>query len=125
MAPALRLACSADCNGARLGLLLGRFSYQSGDAARVLFEREFRPVVGRFAAVVARALPGLDAEALAWRLHFAIGAMAHTLQNAPTLARLSDGRCDPDDVDQMIEELVAFAAGGLGATAPKTTKAPT
>jgi len=109
----------------KLCRVFGRINAEQPPFLRDFLATQFGEGARRFAAELGRSAPTLTTETIWWRLHFVIGAMAHTLQNAPTLARLSDGRCDPDDVDQMIEELVAFAAGGLGATAPKTTKART
>ena len=55
-----------------------------------------------------------------WRMFFTVGAMAHTLQGVESLTAMSRGICNQDDVDQMIEELVAFATGGIKAAVPKT-----
>ena len=52
----------------------------------------------------------------AWlRMHFTVGAMAHTLQNAHMLAEISGGDCRVDDDDAVLEQLVAYAVGGFGA----------
>src|SRR5690606_7828731 len=62
LAPALRLACAPGGEGERLMRLLGRFYHDAADVARTLFEREFRPVLERFSAALARSLPHLAAE---------------------------------------------------------------
>jgi AcrR family transcriptional regulator len=120
VAPALRLACKPDGDGERLMLLLGRFYYQSGDAARALVEREFRPVIERFAGVLARAVPQLDRDVLAWRLHFVIGAMAHTMTCREPASWLgARAPSEPAAVDRVGDELVRFAVAGLGCPVPE------
>jgi AcrR family transcriptional regulator len=77
----------------------------------------------KFAAAMRRALPGRDAVGLYWGLHFAL-AMAHqTIRDSERLAKLSEGSCDLDDVEAIIERIVAVSAMALsGGEAEK--KAP-
>lgn len=118
VAPALRLACAPDGQGERLVQLLGRFYHDSADVARALLEREFRPVVERFATVLAAALPHLDTEALAWRLQFTVGAMAHTMSCRQLVTWLGGAAPDtPEAVERAVRELVRFVGAGLAAGA--------
>jgi AcrR family transcriptional regulator len=107
--------------GSQLCRLFGRISVEQPAFLRDFLTEQFRGVAHRFAAELERLRPrlgkGLDRVTLWWRMHFVVGAMAHTLQSAGTLAVLSEGHCNPDDVDQMTEQLVAFAIGGLRAAA--------
>jgi AcrR family transcriptional regulator len=67
----------------------------------------------KFAAALRRALPGHDAVDLSWGLHFAL-AMAHqTVRDSERLTRLSEGSCDLDDVEAIIERIVALSAMAL------------
>ncbi|MBM4059933.1 MAG: TetR/AcrR family transcriptional regulator [Planctomycetes bacterium] len=106
---------------ARLCRLFGRISVEQPAFLRDFVAEQFGLIARRFAAEFARLATrpgrGLDRASRWWRMHFVVGAMAHTLQSADSLAALSDGQCNPDDVDQMTEELVAFAVGGLRAAA--------
>jgi AcrR family transcriptional regulator len=78
----------------------------------------------KFAAAMRRSLPARGEVDLYWGLHFAL-AMAHqTIRDSERLTKLSEGSCDLDDVDGIIERIVAvtvLALGGGGAqrTAPK------
>lgn len=78
----------------------------------------FSQVFARFTAAFAKALPNLAAEERLWRLHFVLGAMAHTLVSAVKLEELSCGLCNSADTDTMVERMVTFAAAGLTATPP-------
>ena len=54
-----------------------------------VFERNLRPIVERFANALHRSLPALDRETFAWRLHYAIGAMVHTMACRETVSWIS------------------------------------
>ncbi|MEA2864029.1 MAG: hypothetical protein QOC84_1985 [Bradyrhizobium sp.] len=67
----------------------------------------------KFAAAMKRALPGRDEADLYWGLHFAL-AMAHqTIRDSERLTKLSEGSCDLDDVDGIIERIVAVSVMAL------------
>ena len=64
-----------------------------------------------------RALPGRSEVELHWGLHFALAMAHHTIRDSERLTKLSDGQCDLDDVDGVIERVVSVAAMGLAAPA--------
>ena len=79
-------------------------------------EQHFQPVIVRFRAAMQRALPELPEPEFLWRLHFMIGAMAHTMCGAPDFTGVSSGR---GDFRHRIDRLVAFLAGGFRAPVSK------
>jgi AcrR family transcriptional regulator len=67
----------------------------------------------KFAAAMRRSLPDCSEVDLYWTLHFAL-AMAHqTIRDSERLAKLSDGLCDLDDVEGIIERIVAASVMAL------------
>ncbi|MBZ5621406.1 MAG: TetR family transcriptional regulator [Acidobacteriia bacterium] len=84
-----------------------------------LIERHFQPVIVRFRAAMQRALPELPEQEFLWRLHFMIGAMAHTMCGAPDFTGVSGGR---GDFQSRIERLVAFLSGGFRAPLPQAVE---
>jgi AcrR family transcriptional regulator len=67
----------------------------------------------KFAAAMRRSLPDCSEVDLYWALHFAL-AMAHqTIRDSERLAKLSDGVCDLDDVEGIIERIVAASVIAL------------
>src|ERR1700720_580742 len=69
--------------------------------------------VGGGRAEIASILRGLAGVGLYWGLHFAL-AMAHqTIRDSERLAKLSEGSCDLDDVEAIIERIVAVSAMAL------------
>jgi AcrR family transcriptional regulator len=71
----------------------------------------------KFAAAMRRSLPDCDEADIYWGLHFAL-AMAHqTTRDTERLTKLSDGQCDTNDVEAVIERIVDAAAMTLTARA--------
>jgi hypothetical protein len=83
----------------------------------------------KFAAAMRRALPGGSEVDLYWGLHFAL-AMAHqTIRDSERLTKLSDGLCDLNDVEGMIDRVVSVSAkaltgGGMQSKVPARPVAP-
>ena len=67
----------------------------------------------KFAAAMRRSLPDRDEVELYWGLHFAL-AMAHqTIRDSERLTKLSEGLCDLNDVEGIIERIVTLSAMAL------------
>jgi AcrR family transcriptional regulator len=121
LAPAVQLRATAD--GAALGRLLGRtYSEVSPVARQALFER-MRDVARPFTEALRRALPGMSQIELLWKLHFAIGVMAHTMGGGEHLKFISGGMCDLTAADDVLERVIAFVAAGMRAPAPAPARA--
>jgi AcrR family transcriptional regulator len=77
----------------------------------------------KFAAAMRRSLPDCPEVELYWGLHFAL-AMAHqTVRDSERLTRLSEGRCDLDDVEAIIARIVALSVMALTGEMPRKTPA--
>ncbi len=78
----------------------------------------------KFAAAMRRSLPDRSEVDLYWGLHFAL-AMAHqTIRESERLTKLSEGKCDLNDVDGIIDRIVAVSVMALtGGEAEKKTPA--
>ena len=104
--------------------MFGRMMFDQPPFLRVFLAEQFRDLGTRFESTLRKSLPRHDAATLWWRLHFMAGAMAHTLHADDGLAHLTGGLCDANDVDTVVEQLVAFTAAGLAAApAPTPTRA--
>jgi AcrR family transcriptional regulator len=80
-----------------------------------LVQRHLRPTTSRFLAALRRALPELPQEELMWRVHFMVGAMAHTMCGPPVFPGIAHG---PADYPRRMERLVAFLNAGFRAPVP-------
>ena len=67
----------------------------------------------KFASAMRRSLPGRDEADLYWGLHFALAMAHHTIRERERLTKLSEGKCDLDDVEAIIERVVAVSAIAL------------
>jgi hypothetical protein len=67
----------------------------------------------KFAAAMRRSLPDRGEVDLFWGLHFALAMAHHTIRESERLTRLSDGKCDLDDVAGVIDRIVAVSVTAL------------
>src|SRR5579862_3266451 len=67
----------------------------------------------KFAASMRRSMPGRDDTELYWGLHFALAMAHHTIREKERLLRLSEGKCDLDDVNGIIDRVVAVSVMAL------------
>lgn len=102
--------------GSQIISLLGRL-YSEPRLWKIFFE-ELGETVPRFTAALRRALPHLSKAELFWRIHFAIGAMNHTLGGIHMLELLSKGACDTSDAKGIAQRLTAFITAGLSLPDP-------
>ncbi len=96
--------------------MMGRLYTEPSEYLERIYKHKIEPVAERFVRAYERALPGLPRNELLWRLHFSMGAIGHTLAASHILRMLSDGQCDPSDVEGTVKRLETFILAGL--TAP-------
>ena len=94
--------------------LMGRI--QAEGMLLPVVQRNFQPVISRFLSAMQKALPELPREEFLWRMHFMIGAMAHTMCGSPDFTMVSNV---PAGFQHRIEFLVRFLEGGFRAPAGK------
>ena len=95
--------------------LLGRCVLEPDKKIQGLLNTQFHYVLERFKPSLNRVLPNLPPEDFFWRIHFLVGAMAHTMADSERLRSISNGLCNPNDTEGMVKQLVAFLAAGLKA----------
>jgi AcrR family transcriptional regulator len=133
LGPAIRLASDPESGGERFMKLMGRAHSETGDFFSKVIAKQFAEVFQRFTPAFRKVLPDLPPEEHFWRIHFVIGAMAHTMAHSATLRYLENLRSEGgmveeglsldkvtlDDTDAVLSRLVRFAVAGLKAEAPK------
>jgi len=113
--PALRLSRDTGRGGDMFMQLIGRALSDPNEKLQDLVLRQIKVVADQFLPALRRALPHLPLEELYWRMHFTIGGMAHTMTHGSYLRTMSGGLCEPNNIERIIEEMVAYAAAGLKA----------
>jgi len=91
-----------------------RVSIESVPAIRRIRNREIDHL-RKFVAAMRRSLPDRSEVELYWGLHFALAMAQQTVRDSERLAKLSEGKCDVDDVDDVIDRVVDVAVLGLTA----------
>src|SRR5271170_224576 len=119
--PTLRGCLGPDNEQSTAARFMIRASIESVPPIRRIKNREIDHL-RKFAAAMRRSLPDRDEVDLNWGLHFAL-AMAHqTIRDRERLIRWSEGSCDLNDVQGIIDRVVAVSAMALTGSEP--AKAP-
>ncbi len=110
--PTLRGCLGADRERSTAARFMIRASIEAVPPIRRIKNREIDHL-RKFAAAMRRSLPGRDEVDLYWGLHFAL-AMAHqTIRDSERLSKLSEGLCDLNDVEGIIDRVVAVSVMAL------------
>jgi hypothetical protein len=62
---------------------------------------------------IVKALPDIPPSDVYWRFHFLMGAMVFTMVNPGRIQSMTDGQCDPGDIDEVMRQIVPFLAAGF------------
>jgi len=120
--PTLRGCLGPDREGSTAARFMIRASIESVPPIRRIKNREVDHL-RKFAAAMRRALPGRDEAELYWGLHFALSMSHHTIREKERLAKLSEGKCDLNDVQGIVDRVVGVATMGLMGGAPASKPA--
>ncbi len=112
LAPTFQMAADPGQGGYTFVRLLGRLQAESDLLPRMVFGL-FGPVLLRFAAALARALPALPQQELFFRARLAMGATAQVLRDAPQLKSVRHDQTL--DWKATLERLVLFLSAGFQA----------
>jgi AcrR family transcriptional regulator len=110
--PTLRGCLGPDNQRSVAARFMIRVSIESVPAIRRIRNREIDHL-RKFVAAMRRSLPGHGEVELYWGLHFALAMAQQTVRDSERLTKLSDGKCDVDDVEDIIARVVAVALMGL------------
>src|SRR3984885_3232107 len=110
--PTLRGCLGPDNEQSTAAHFMIRASIESVPPIRRIKNREIDHL-RKFAAAMRRSLPDCGEADLYWGLHFAL-AMAHqTIRDSERLTKLSEGSCDLNDVQGIIDRIVAVSVRAL------------
>jgi AcrR family transcriptional regulator len=110
--PTLRGCLGPDREGSTAARFMIRASIESVPPIRRIKNREVDHL-RKFAAAMRRAMPGRDEAELYWGLHFALAMAHHTIREKERLTKLSEGKCDLNDVQAIVDRVVAVAVMAL------------
>src|SRR5438132_423311 len=117
--PALRLSRDTRRGGQNFLRLLGRAYADPAPFIRQFLSQQYAPMIARFKAAFARALPGLPKRELSWRLHFIMGALSYTLAGTDALKLIAElNPRDTHNDETLLRRLAPFLVAGLKAPLP-------
>ena len=120
--PTLRGCLGPDNQRSTAARFMIRVSIESVPPIRRIRNREIDHL-RKFVAAMRRSLPGQGDVELYWGLHFALAMAQQTVRDSERLTKLSEGKCDVDDVEGIIARVVDVAVMGLSGSEPRS-KAP-
>ena len=106
---------------------MARTRNESVNRARELRRTAFNEVNFAFVDAFAEACPHLSRPSVVWRFTAMVGAYLFLISQSGRVEDLSDGACDPSDVDSAIAQAIPFIAAGFMAPdvkkrAPRSAK---
>ncbi len=97
--------------------LRARLATEPEEFSRRILARAFDESGREYIAALQGLVPELSAEELAWRFHFLLGVMVYTMADPGRIQSMTDGLCDPGDVQKAMRHAVPFLAAGFRAPA--------
>jgi AcrR family transcriptional regulator len=120
--PSLRGCIGPERDRSTAARFMIRASIESVPPIRRIRNREIDHL-RKFVTALRRALPDRGEAELYWGLHFALAMAQQTVRDSERLTKLSDGKCDLDDVEAVIARVVDVAVMAL--TNSATSSRPT
>lgn len=117
IAPPLRYCRETGKKGEIFTKLIGRILSEPDESWQHMLETRFGETIQRFIQAFTHACPHLPPEDMFWRIHFTVGAMAHTMNETKRIRMVSKGLCNPQDTEKVIQQLVTFLSAGFKARA--------
>ncbi|ARP92280.1 TetR family transcriptional regulator [Bordetella genomosp. 9] len=73
-----------------------------------------------YVEAIGRARPDLNARDVYWRVTLMVGAYMYAFSDTHRLEELAKGVCNPEDPQEIMDQITAFVVGGLEAAAPRS-----
>jgi AcrR family transcriptional regulator len=112
--PSLRGCIGPERDRSTAARFMIRTSIESVPPIRRIRNREIDHL-RKFVTALRRALPDRGEVELYWGLHFALAMAQQTVRDSERLTKLSEGKCDLDDVEGVITRVVDVAVTALTA----------
>src|SRR5690242_4083212 len=106
--PSLRGCIGPERERSTAARFMIRASIESVPPIRRIRNREIDHL-RKFVTALRRALPDRSEAELYWGLHFALAMAQQTVRDSERLTKLSEGKCDLDDVESVIARVVDVA----------------
>ncbi len=116
--PAVEEAMASRHEGRSIVALMGRIYTEPGELLASQVRALMTQVAAAFLEVLHKALPDVPQNVLFWRLQFSVGVMTHTFGASQLIEGLARGRVRVDDTEEILRQMISYAAGGLRGNLP-------
>lgn len=116
--PAVEVAMASEREGRSIVALMGRIYTEPGELLASQVRALMTPVAAAFLEALQAALPEVPATVLFWRLQFSVGVLTHTFGASQLIEGLARGRVKINDTEEVLRQMIGFAAGGLRGNLP-------
>src|SRR5215468_3669135 len=110
--PPLRGCLARDRESSAAARFMIRASIETVPPIRRIRNREIDHL-RKFAGAMRRSLPDRSDVDIYWGLNFALAMAHHTIRESERLTKLSEGKCDLDDVEDVVARVVSVATMAL------------
>jgi AcrR family transcriptional regulator len=98
---------------ANFGILLAREATDPKSAERGIIKEVFDPTARATIAALKRALPDRSEAEIVWSFQMLIGTMLYIMADTGRSVHLSNGACDPEDVDGTMRYILPLLLRGM------------
>jgi AcrR family transcriptional regulator len=115
--PPLRLANEPSAKRQAVTRLIGRIVTEPHEPTQVVLRSQRAEVWTAFLKAWQRSLPKAPLHEVLWRMEFVWGALAMILCNPRKIKLETHGACNPENIDQLLAEMIHFFSPGFHALA--------
>jgi AcrR family transcriptional regulator len=116
--PLVEAAMKSHREGRPITALMGRIYTEPGELLVGQVRSMMSQVAAAFQDVLQLALPEVPPHILFWRLHFSVGVISHTFGAIHLIEGMARGRVRVDDTEEILRQMISYAAGGLRGNLP-------
>ncbi len=116
LSPLVQLALTPE--GAAFVNLNARLTSEPPDLAQEVRDRLHNEIAPHFVSAFREALPHLPDEVVYWRIYLMMVVITSTMLKSERLSFMSGGKCDSDDLQMAMKQMVPFIEAGLRAPLP-------
>ncbi|MFN0104868.1 MAG: TetR/AcrR family transcriptional regulator [Bryobacteraceae bacterium] len=119
--PLVEEATASQREGRTIVALMGRIYTEPGELLASQVRAMMAQVASTFLDALHLALPASPQNVLFWRLQFSVGVISHTFGAIHLIEGLARGRIQVNDTEEILRQMISYAAGGLRGALPCET----
>jgi len=93
--------------------ILGFISHSDDKRSRYLIDKYYNPIAKEYIKALKKIMPDVDGAEIYWGYFYATGVAVYSMARTGRIKELSDGKLDEENMEEKIERIVKFVAGGL------------